>query len=281
MDNFVTALPTVNATQVLRKMRGASQAQLMQADDGRHYVVKLDTPANRRALVNEFLAGLFLEHLGLNTTEMAVVQMNGGKHFGSGFPGDPEKTVAYDFIPDPLLRNVENRREFAGLLAFDKWVGNEDFRQCVFVKKARLPRSQFQAIWIDNGNAFGGSEWEIVDNPRQGLYLSSAAYEPIQSWSDFEPWLEALQRFPEELVEQAIAALPSEWVAGEVSGERDRLRRLMDRLLLRRSKVADHIERTIESKPEAFPNWKRHSVPALLARKGPHSVRLVAAPQVA
>ncbi len=95
-----------------------------------------------------------------------------------------------------------------------------------------MPRPQFQAIWIDNGNAFGGSEWQIVDNPRKGLYLSSAAYETVRSWSDFEPWLEALRQFPEELVEQAIDALPAEWVAGDD----DRLRRLMDRLLLRRSK---------------------------------------------
>jgi hypothetical protein len=265
----------VNATQVLRKMRGASQAQLMQADDGRRYVVKLNNPANRRALVNEFIAGLFLEHLGFNTPRTAVVRLDGGKHFGSGFPGDPEKTVVYDFIPDPALRNVENLREFAGLLAFDKWVGNEDFRQCVFARKSRLPRSQFQAIWIDNGNAFGGSEGEIVDNPRQGLYLSSAAYESVRSWSDFEPWLEALRRFPEELMEQAIAALPSEWVADG----HDRLRRLMDRLLLRRSKIADLLERTIESKPEDFPNWQGPSGASFPLRKGPHS--FAAAPQAA
>lgn len=267
----------VNATQVLRKMRGASQAQLMQADDARHYVVKLDTPQNRRTLVNEFLCGLFLEHLGFNTPRTAVVQMDGGKHFGSGFPGDPNKTVVYDFVPDPLLRKVENLREFAGMLAFDKWVGNEDYRQCVFVRNTRLARPQFQAIWIDNGNAFAGSAWQIVDNPRKGLYLSSAAYETVQSWSDFEPWLEALRCFPEDVVEQAIAALPAEWIADDYDG----LRRLMDRLLLRRSKVADQIERTIESQPQAFPNWKGYSVSSLPLRKGPHSVERFAAPQVA
>ena len=111
----------------------------MQADDGRHYVVKLDSPGTRRTLINEFLAGQFLEHLGCNTPRMAVVQLDGGKHFGSGFPGNPEKTVVYDFIPDPLLRKAENLGEFAGLLAFDKWVGNEDFRQCVFVRRSLPP----------------------------------------------------------------------------------------------------------------------------------------------
>jgi len=273
----MTSMPMVNATHNLRQMRGASHAQLMQADDGRHYVIKLDTPANRQTLVNEFLSGLFLKHFGFNTPRTAVVQMDGAKHFGSGFPGDPEKTVVYDFIPDSLLRKVENLHEFAGMLAFDKWVGNEDFRQCVFVKNARLPRPQFQAIWIDNGSAFGGSNWEIVDNPRQGLYLSPAAYETVRNWSDFEPWLEALRRFPEELVEQAIAALPAEWIAGD----HDRLRRLMDRLLLRRARVADCLERTIDGKPEAFSNWQGNSVTALPVRKGPHSSQFIARPQVA
>jgi hypothetical protein len=269
--------PMVNATQVLRKMRGASQAHLMLADDGRSYVVKLDTPENRRTLVNEFLAGRFLEHLGFNTPRTAVVQLDGRKHFGSGFPGDPEKAVVYDFVPDPLLRKVENLREFAGLLAFDKWVGNADYRQCVFVRNARLPCPRFQAIWIDNGNAFGGSDWEIVDNPRKGLYLSSTAYETVRSWSDFEPWLQVLRNFPEALVKQAIDALPAEWVAGD----HDRLRRLMDRLLLRRSRVAEYIERTIESKPEAFPNWKGNSVLSFPLRKGSYSFERIAAPQVA
>jgi hypothetical protein len=118
-----STLHTVNATQVLRKMRGASQAQLMLADDGRHYVVKQNTPQNRRTLVNELLAGMFLDHLQLRTPQMVLVENNGGKHFGSRFPGDPEKTVVYDFVPDTVLRNVANLSEFAGMLVFDKWVG--------------------------------------------------------------------------------------------------------------------------------------------------------------
>jgi hypothetical protein len=271
---------TVNATQTLRKMRGVSQAHLMRADDRHHYVVKFDTPQNRRTLVNELLAGLFLEHLGFQTAGSAVVQLSSevlpsGKHFGSRFPGDPDKTVVYDFVPDSVVRKVENRSEFAGLLAFDKWVGNEDFRQCVFVRAT--PQERFRAIWIDNGQAFGGPEWQIVDTPRKGIYLSSAAYESVRGWSDFEPWVEALRNFPETVVEQAIDILPPEWVAGDGI----RLRRLKDQLLLRRSKVAEYLERTLEQKPEAFSNWRKEPAFSFGVRQAPHSCRPAAASQVA
>ncbi|HEY2844501.1 MAG TPA: HipA family kinase [Bryobacteraceae bacterium] len=264
-------------------MRGASQAHLMQADDGQHYVVKINTPQNRRTLVNELLAGLFLEHLGFTTPQMALIQGKGdvlppGKHFASRFPGDPKQTVVYDFVPDSVLRNVANLHEFAGMLVFDKWVGNDDFRQCVFTRTADAAgRSRFQALWIDNGNAFGGSAWQIAETPRKGLYLSSAAYKPVRGWSDFDPWLEAIRQFPEELVEQAIQLLPPEWAAHEA----DALRRMMDRLLLQRSKVAQAVERAIEQKPEAFPNWKQHPVSSAAVRKSPASYQLAASSQVA
>src|SRR5678815_6141746 len=120
---MISSLKAVNATQVLRTMRGASQAQLMLADDGRHYVVKENTPQNRRTLVNELLAGMFLDHLQLRTPRMALVENNDGRHFGSRFPGDPEKIVVYDFVLDSALRNVANVNAFAGMLVFDKWVG--------------------------------------------------------------------------------------------------------------------------------------------------------------
>ena len=273
-----STLHSVNATKVLRKMRGGSQAHLMLADDGRNYVVKQNTPQNRRTLVNELLAGMFLEHLQLRTPQMAVVDIDGEKHFGSRFPGDLEKTVVYDFVPDSALRNVANLSEFAGMLVFDKWVGNDDFRQCIFTRAAAGEgRPRFQAQWIDNGAAFGGSEWQISENPRKGLYLSSAAYESVRTWSDFEPWLEAVRHFPVEIVEHAIDLLPAEWVAGEG----DRVKRLMDHLLLQRSKVAVSVERTIEQKPEAFPNWNRNLSAPVALRKMPGSCVFTLASQVA
>jgi hypothetical protein len=66
-----------------------------------------------------------------------------------------------------------------------------------------------------------------------------------------------------------------------VAGESDRLKRLMDRLLLQRSKVAASVERTIEQKPEAFPTSNRNLSSPLALRKMPASCQLTLASQVA
>jgi hypothetical protein len=43
-----------------------------------------------------------------------------GKQFGSRYPGDPTERPVHDFLPDELLREVENLAGFAGMLVFDK-----------------------------------------------------------------------------------------------------------------------------------------------------------------
>lgn len=42
--------------------------------------------------------------------------------------------MVYDFLADTLMSNVINARDFLGVLAFDKWIGNADARQRVFFR---------------------------------------------------------------------------------------------------------------------------------------------------
>src|SRR5579872_6650658 len=150
----------IHATRFIRKMRGGAQAHLLECDDGHFYVVKfLNNPQHRRILVNEWIASVFLRYLEISAPEVAMVRVSEdflaenpdaciqlgthrqkiepGWHFGSLFPGDPARTVVYDFLPDSLLLKVENYNEFLGALVFDKWTGNADSRQAVFFR-ARL-----------------------------------------------------------------------------------------------------------------------------------------------
>jgi hypothetical protein len=54
----------VNARRFIRKMRGGAQAHLLEAEDGRYYVVKfVNNPQHRRILVNELIASEFLQYL--------------------------------------------------------------------------------------------------------------------------------------------------------------------------------------------------------------------------
>ena len=66
----------VDARRLVRKMRGGAQAHLLEASDGNTYVVKFsNNPQHRRILVNEWIAGVFLRHLGLSSPEPAMVRL--------------------------------------------------------------------------------------------------------------------------------------------------------------------------------------------------------------
>src|SRR5712692_8851010 len=121
----------LNARRHIRKMRGGAQSHLLEADDGRFYIVKFqNNPQHRRILVNELIASVFLKYLQVSTPETAMVRVSEsflvenpdvfislgtqnipvvpGWHFGSRYPGDPARTAVYDFVPDTLLYEVHN-----------------------------------------------------------------------------------------------------------------------------------------------------------------------------
>jgi len=271
----------VDARRLVRKMRGGAQAHLLEGSDGNCYVVKFsNNPQHRRILVNEWISAVFLRHLGLSSPEVAMVRISQefldanadaylqlgrerrapdlGWHFGSRFPGDPGRIAVYDFLPDSLLDKVENASEFAGVLVFDKWTANADSRQAIFFRArvredARQPeRLGFVAQMVDNGYVFDGPYWRLVDSPVQGLYFRPLVYARVRGLADFEPWLERIRHFPEEVVDQAVKQLPPAWL----EGEEIELERLLDRLLTRRKRVADLIQDCRSGRADPFPAWR-------------------------
>ncbi|MEO6783179.1 MAG: HipA family kinase, partial [Bradyrhizobium sp.] len=275
----------VNARRLIRKMRGGAQAHLIEASDGHCYVVKfLNNPQHRRILINEWIASVFLKYLGISTPEVAMVCVSEaflqdnpeayiqlkthrcaprpGWHFGSRFPGDPERNVIYDFLPDSLLGKVDNVGEFAGMFAFDKWVGNADSRQAVFFRarlKEWLPstgahplRLGFVAQMVDNGFAFEGAHWRLTDFPLHGLYFRPSVYSTVRSQDDFQPWLDRIVHFPEEVMDHVIKQIPTPWL----EGEEKTLAMLLERLMVRCKRVPDLLTACRDGGLNPFPNWK-------------------------
>lgn len=278
----------IDARRMIRKMRGGAQAHLVEASDGRHYVVKFsNNPQHRRILINEWISTTFLSYLGLSTPGSAIVALSEeflqqnpdvymqlgsrrfppvtGWHFGSRFPGHPNRMAVYDFLPDSLLGKIVNLAEFAGVLAFDKWMGNADARQAIFFR-ARLSDSAailgrapdqtstpvgFAAQMIDNGYVFEGPNWGFSDSPVQGLYFRHLVYCKIRGWKDFDPWLERIRNFPEDVVDQALKELPPEWI-GEDEGA---LELLLEKLMKRRRRVGDLILDCRKARTDPFPDW--------------------------
>lgn len=275
------------ARRFVRKMRGGAQAHLVEADDGCFYVVKFrNNPQGRRILVNEWFGSVLLRYLGVACPEPAIVNFprefldnapevgiqlgsariraEPGWHFGSRYPGHPDRVAVYDFVPDTLLERVENRNEFLGMLCFDKWTGNADARQSVFIR-ARVQeyapalrthplRMGFVALMIDHGYLFNGPHWDFLDSATTGLYYRTMVYRDVRGFDDFHPWLERIEAFPEAVVDDAIRQLPPEWIPDDV----DALDRLLNRLFERRRRVRDLLLACAGSGLNPFPNWNSH-----------------------
>jgi hypothetical protein len=167
---------SIKAITHIRRLRGGSQAQRMVADDGHEYVIKFQgNPQTTRVLANEYLAGRLARIIRLNVPEPAIINVDAetirqsnisfqlagsetlppaGLHFGSRFIVDEE---VRDWLPTLWLGKINNVREFAGMLAFDKWTGNADGRQVVFHK--RRSQRKYTAAFIDFGYCFNAAEW--------------------------------------------------------------------------------------------------------------------------
>jgi len=274
----------LNAVRHVRRMRGGAQAHLLEADDGNWYVVKFrNNPQHRRVLVNELLSANFLAYLKIAAPQIATVRLTSeflaanpeihmqigsrqievepGWHFGSRYPGDPGRTAVYDFLPDALLTQVANREDFRAILVFDKWTANADGRQCIFYRalvrgdrggETSSGRPRFVAQMIDNGYAFNGPHWDFPESALQGLYARRVVYESVRSLDDFQPWLEQVMHFPEEVMDRAWKSLPPEWT----DGEDEALERLLEELFARRRRLPELITACREARTDPFPLWK-------------------------
>jgi len=269
----------LTARRHVRKMRGGAQSHLLEADDGNFYIVKFqNNPQHRRILVNELVSTVFLKYLQVSAAPGELIRVTPeflaanpdiyihlgaqripvvpGWHFGSRHPGNPEVMAVYDFVPDTLLGGVSNLADFLAVLVFDKWMANADGRQCIFFR-ARVEdwqavvRKAFVAVMIDHGFVFNGPHWNFMESALQGLYPRKVVYDRVRSLDDFQPWLDQVVNFPEEVVDQAFRQIPPEWL----EGEEDELERLLEKLLRRRERVPDIISEARQARINPFPNW--------------------------
>jgi hypothetical protein len=242
--------------------------------DGNVYVVKFqNNPQHMRVLANELLASRLATAAGLtapeavlvevsswlveNTPEMEIdlgrtrVRCQAGLQFGSRFVGGLMPGQVVDFLPEEQMAEVRNLREFAGILALDKWTGNANGRQAVFQRKQRERR--YRAVFIDYGYCFHAGEWRFEDLALRGVYYRNDVYREIASWESFEPWLTRLETLPAETVWAAANEVPPEWYGGDLS----EMEALVEKLLARQKRIRELIEAFGRSDRQPFPKWGR------------------------
>ena len=270
----------VLATQQIRKMRGGAQSHLMLGDDGVPYVVKFqNNPQDLRVLVNEWLATHLARIIGLPSPPCEVVEVTPwlvdnsselnisvgerteqcmpGLHFGSQFVGGLLPGNSFDYLPEPQLAEVRNLRDFAGMLAFDKWTCNSNGRQAVFHRKKR--ERKYTATFIDHGFCFGAGEWSFHDAPLRGVFARNVVYEGITGWECFEPWMTRIREMAIDRIWQVTEQIPPEWYRADVEA----LEELVERVYARRERIPEWIRAFRESSREPFPKWKSVSAPGV------------------
>jgi hypothetical protein len=274
-DRGATMLEPVIAIEHVRRMAGGSQPHLLRCSDGWCYVVKFwNNPQGKKILTNELLGTSLAALLGLPISPPAVVHVDqrlidgtaelvmqlpvgrvpcqAGLCFGSRLVST--RNTVHDILPKEHLRQVKNLTTFAGMLLFDKWTGNTDWRQMVFTHKDN--RSPYTATMIDQGNCFGAERWTLSDAPPCGLYHNPVVYEGIRGMKTFEPWLASLEQLNECVLRNVAKAVPREWYEHDLIS----FNRLLDQLNRRRDRVVRLLYATRKaSSPAVFPNWRERS----------------------
>jgi hypothetical protein len=268
----MTPAEHIHAIQHVRKMRGGAQAHLLRASDNHFYVTKFqNNPQAVRVLANEYLATKLGQALGLPMPDVRIIEVSewlihnspelkidlgsgfvpctSGLQLGSRYVADPLVATIFDYLPEAMLTRIANWRDFPRVLAFDKWTGNSDGRQAVFVKHPQERR--YRAVFIDQGYCFNAGEWNFPDSQLRGAFARNSVYERVAGWEDFKPTLSRIEQIDKDSLSNIAREIPPEWF----ERNSEALSRLIDSLYQRRSLVGDLITSFRNSTRNPFPNW--------------------------
>lgn len=253
-------------------MRGGAQSHLMRCSDENFYVVKFrNNPQHVRVLANELLGTRLAERVGLPVPVTEVVEVNEwlilhspelniqlagntiqcepGLHFGSRYVVNPIEGRVLDWLPIELFDRLRNVEAFAGMLALDKWTGNANGRQAAFWRKGR--ERKYTATFIDQGYCFNAGEWTFPDYPLRGVFARNEAYEWVQGWESFEPWLSRIENIDPDEIWKIAGEIPPEWYGSDWGA----LEELSRALIERRTRVRELICCFRISVRRPFPKW--------------------------
>ncbi|MEX2117390.1 MAG: HipA family kinase [Bacteroidota bacterium] len=232
-------------------MRGPSRTVLVQAEDSAYYVVKLrEDQRGPRILINEYIASSIFQELGIATPVPAFVEIpetfltspgmkaalekrriTAGLHFGSRFPGVPDRAAVWDVLPATLMPRVVNLNHLTGALLVDRWLGKTDRRHAIFFRVAAdvpslcllkgdrgeaLQGSEryFVCQMVDNKSIFGGERWEFQDIGQSGPVYTDHCTDSRQSSVEVELWKHKIRNFSEGTLHRLRSQVPSQWVKG-------------------------------------------------------------------
>jgi hypothetical protein len=224
--------------RVIRRMRGGSQAQLVEGHDGHHYVTKfLGNPQGNRCLINEVIASRLMSCLEVTLPEIGLLDLvastqsieeayfqagnrrvppQQGLHFGSRCPVNPDKTAIFDFLPNASLCKVTNLSEFATMFVLDRWLHLADKRQAIYYRdRAIKDKVGYKACFIDHGWIFGGQAWELLDTPGHALAFPKTIYSMLDMRALTMAAVERVQAISGGELQLVLEDIPDTWFGPE------------------------------------------------------------------
>jgi len=224
----------VSATQFIRRMRGKSQAPLIEASDTFLYVVKWIFDARSACNIrNESLRNSIYGQLGLPVASWAPVDvshefiqksrglwLNGSKerpvagyHFGSRWVGRAEETV-FDLLPTTWHERIQNRAAFWGAYVADVWTMRRDPRQAIFVEDH--VSGDVRVVFIDHGSTYPVTYKSQRTNFEGLFYPDRTIYDESCRTEELHFWIQQVRCLGEAAVRTSYDSVPSEWKTASI-----------------------------------------------------------------
>lgn len=240
------------AVRFVRRMRGGSQAALMEADDGNFYVVKmLGNPQGSQVLFHDAFGSELMRSVGLPVPPWKVLYIptpltrsrelrfqtasgstsapSAGPHFASQFVLRDMRDSLCEILPTAWINRLSNPEDFIGALMVDLWTNNQDHRQAIFLRHSES--EQLHAFFVDQGYQFSYKLEDLKVAVRRVQFMNRGVYRCADLENLLLEWevrLAALTR--KGLIEIASACnLPPLWYT------RSDLKNAIDLLIERQS----------------------------------------------
>ena len=272
------------ANKFIRKMRGGSQAILVQGDDGEYVVVKmLGSPQGANILANEFIGSAVAFAAGLPVVPGGFVYLSNdfidknpglwfetplgrrrpdaGIHFGSAFWGEivgPNRPT--DYISRSRVAAIQNRSAFLGMNVLDVWASHQDHRQAIF--RASDDGRGLNACFVDHGHMFGGPSWNFSTHRGVTYHLEPSLYSGLLQPAAVADWISHYEEVLPKALAHAISLVPSKWYKGNIA-------LLQQELLCRLTRL----QQLIEADTTAALRFSQAANDQLLPHFGIHNLR--------
>ena len=251
-----TALPgsSLRAVQFLRKMRGGAQSSLLQAEDGKHYIVKLPgNPQGTETLFNEAFASELMRIAGFPVPTWRRIEVSeeflsanrgvwfetsgsgrqrpqAGLGFGSSLITAGEGEELYEILPASWMGVITNRADFIGVLLFDFWINQADCRQAIFLQDRRT--RAIRATFIDQGCTLSKLNLRVEIGKIRGMCLDRRIYETVDIKAAVAKWKARIEGIDEGTLRALLSrmSIPEPWCS--VSDIEEKLTGLLARQAL-------------------------------------------------